>query len=141
MLFKAGNRDAAYQALAALHHEEDDQMEHSQYLHFWSWARAGAFPYMVMPIRDRDHVGCLSDQDLLTRALNVELDQAVKEIRRFSDQGAEASRRITLLESLCKQHEEVIEKLKQENTTLELGIQSRNELVLQMAFEMGLDRM
>jgi hypothetical protein len=96
---------------------------------------------MVMPIRDRNHVGCLSDQEWLTRALNVELDQAVKEIRQFGDQGAEASRRITLLESLCKQHEEVIEKLKQENTTLELGIQSRNELVLQMAFEMGLDRM
>jgi hypothetical protein len=31
-------------------------------------------------------------------------------------------------------------KLKQENVTLELGIQSRNELVLEMAAEMGLDR-
>jgi hypothetical protein len=45
------------------------------------------------------------------------------------------------LESLCKQNEEAIAKLKQENARLELGIQSRNELIEEMAAEMGLDRM
>jgi hypothetical protein len=30
MSFEAGIRDAAHQALAALSHEDDDQMEHSQ---------------------------------------------------------------------------------------------------------------
>jgi hypothetical protein len=36
--FEGGIRDAAHQALAVLHHEEDDQMEHSQYRHFLSRA-------------------------------------------------------------------------------------------------------
>jgi hypothetical protein len=69
------------------------------------------------------------------------LDQAAKEICQFNDQGVEANRRITELESLCKHHEEAIVKLKQENTSLELGIQPCNELVLEMAVEMELDRM
>jgi hypothetical protein len=47
----------------------------------------------------------------LTHALNEELNQVVKEICQFGDQGIEASRRITKLESLCKQHEEAITKL------------------------------
>jgi hypothetical protein len=45
------------------------------------------------------------------------------------------------LESLYKQHEEAISKLQQENTSLELGIQSRNELIGEIAAEIGLDRM
>jgi hypothetical protein len=45
------------------------------------------------------------------------------------------------LESLCKQHEEAIAKLKEENTSLEQGIQSLNDLFLEIAAEMGLDRM
>jgi phosphopantothenoylcysteine synthetase/decarboxylase len=56
-------------------------------------------------------------------------------------QGAEANWRITELGSLYKQHEEVIVKLTQENMSLELGIQSCNELVMEMATEMRLDRM
>jgi hypothetical protein len=59
----------------------------------------------------------------------------------LGDQQEEASRRIAELESLCKQNEEAIAKLKQENASLELGIQSRNELIEEMAAEMGLDRM
>jgi hypothetical protein len=35
------------------------------------------------------------------------------------------------LESLYKQHEEAIKKLKQENTTSDLGIQSHNEQILE----------
>jgi hypothetical protein len=65
----------------------------------------------------------------------------MKDIRQFSDQGAKSSRRITKLESLCKQHEEAIEKLKQESATLELGIQSCNELILDIVAETRLDRM
>jgi hypothetical protein len=65
----------------------------------------------------------------------------MNDIRQFSDQGAKSSRRITKLESLCKQHEEAIKKLKQESTTLELGIQSCNELILDIVTETRLDRM
>jgi hypothetical protein len=77
----------------------------------------------------------------LTHALNVELDQAMMELHRFGDQGAEGSRRIAELESLCKHHEEAILKLQQEKMSLELGIHSRNELIEEMATEMGLNRM
>jgi hypothetical protein len=45
------------------------------------------------------------------------------------------------LECLNREHEEAIMKLKHENTTMELEIQSCNEIVLEMAAEMGLDRM
>jgi hypothetical protein len=73
--------------------------------------------------------------------MNEELDQAMKDIRQFGDKGAEGNRRITELESRCMQHEEAIMKLKQENMSLELGIQSHNELILEIATKMGLDRM
>jgi hypothetical protein len=118
MLFEAGIHDATRQVLVVLCHEEDDQMEHSQYHHFPSQAREGV-DAVVLPTGDCNHVGCLSDQVRRTRVLNEELDQATKEICQFGDQGAEASRRITELESLCKQHEEAIAKLKHENTCLE----------------------
>jgi hypothetical protein len=41
-------RYATREALAILHYEEDDQMEHSLYSHFLSQAREGA-EAMVLP--------------------------------------------------------------------------------------------
>jgi hypothetical protein len=137
--FEGGILDATHQALAALCHVGDNQMEHSQYRHFLSRACEG-FDIVVLPARGRDHAGCLSDQVKLTHALNKELDQAMKDIHQLGDQGEEAGQRIIELESLYKQHEEAITKLKQENTSLELGIQSCDELILEIATEMGLDR-
>jgi hypothetical protein len=58
----------------------------------------------------------------------------MKDIRQFGNQGAESSRRITELESLCK-------KLKKENTTLELMAQSRDELIMEIVVETRLDKM
>jgi hypothetical protein len=49
--------------------------------------------------------------------------------------------KIVYLESLCKQQREEISKLQHENVSLELGIQSRNELIEEMTAEMRLDRM
>ena len=138
--FEGGIRDAARQALAVLRHEEDDQMEHSQYRHFPSRAREGD-DAEVVPARGRDHVGCLPDQVKLTSALTKDLDEAVKEVRQLGDYGEEASRRITELEALCKQHEEAAKKLREEKATLEGMVQSRNELIVEMAAEFGLDRM
>jgi hypothetical protein len=43
-------------------------MEQSQYRHFLSHAREGA-EVVVMPTRDRDHIGYFADQVKLTRAL------------------------------------------------------------------------
>jgi hypothetical protein len=77
----------------------------------------------------------------LTRALNKELDQAMKDICQFDDQEVEVSQRIIELVSLCKKHEKVIEKLKKENATLELMVQSHDELIMEIATETGLNMM
>jgi hypothetical protein len=45
------------------------------------------------------------------------------------------------LETLCKKHGEAIKKLKKENTTLELMVQSHDELVMEIAAETRLDKM
>jgi hypothetical protein len=76
--------------LAALCHDEDDQMEHSQYYYFLSRAREGA-DVVVLPVEGRDRDRCLPDQVKLTLSLTRDLDEAVKEIRQLGDHGEEAS--------------------------------------------------
>jgi hypothetical protein len=65
--FEGGMREFAQEALALLRHEVEEQMEQSQYHHFPSHAREGA-EVVVMPTKDRDHIGCFADQVKLTRA-------------------------------------------------------------------------
>jgi hypothetical protein len=59
----------------------------------------------------------------------------VKEIQQLGYHGEEASRRITELEAMCKQKEDVAKKLKEEKTNLEGMIQSHDELIMEMADE------
>jgi hypothetical protein len=66
--FEGGMREATRKALVLLRHEAEEQMEQSQYRHFLSRAREGA-KAVVMPVGDRDHIGCFADQVKLTRAL------------------------------------------------------------------------
>jgi hypothetical protein len=66
--FEGGMREAARKALALLRHEAEEQMKQSQYRHFPSHAREGA-EAVVMPVGDRDHIGCFTNQVKLTRAL------------------------------------------------------------------------
>jgi hypothetical protein len=66
--FEGGMREATREALALLQHEAEEQMEQLQYRHFPSRAGEGAEAVM-MPTRDRDHIGCFADQVKLTRAL------------------------------------------------------------------------
>jgi hypothetical protein len=54
-------------------------MEQSQYCHFPSRARVGV-EVVVMPVGDRDHIGCFTDQVKLTCALVRDLDEAIKEV-------------------------------------------------------------
>jgi hypothetical protein len=61
-------REAARETLALLRHEAEEQMGQSQYHHFPSHAREGA-EAVLMLMRDRDHIGCFTDQVKLTRAL------------------------------------------------------------------------
>jgi hypothetical protein len=96
---------------------------------------------VVLPTEGRDCMGCLPDHVKMTRALNKELDEAMKEIRQLGDLGEEASRRITELECLWKKQEEAVEKVKKENATLEGMIRSHDELIMETATETRFDRM
>jgi hypothetical protein len=59
--FEADMREAAREALAVLRHEADEQMTHSQYRHFLSWAEEGAGA-VILPVGGHDHMGCFTDQ-------------------------------------------------------------------------------
>jgi hypothetical protein len=133
-------REAAREALALLQHEAKKQMKQSQYYHFPSRAREGA-EAVVMPTGDHDHIRCFGNQVKLTRALVWDLDEAVKEINLLGEHEVESSQKITELETLCKRLREDTQRLREERTTLEGMIQSRDELILEMAEEYGLNCM
>jgi hypothetical protein len=115
-------------------------MSQSQYRHFPSCAREGA-EAVVMPVGDRDHIGCFTDQVKLTRALVRDLDEAVKEVNLLGEHEEESSQKITELEAVCKRLREDAQRLREERTALEGMIQSRDELILEMAEEYGLNHM
>jgi hypothetical protein len=95
----------------------------------------------VMPAGDRDHIGCFTDQVKLTRALVRDLDEAVKEVNLLGEHEEESSQKIIELEAVCKRLREDAQRLRDERTTLEGMIQSREELILEMVEEYGLNRM
>jgi hypothetical protein len=72
---------------------------------------------VVMPVGDRDHIGCFADQVKLTRALVRDLDKAVKEVKLLGEHEEESSQKITELEALCKRLREDAQKLKKEKIT------------------------
>jgi hypothetical protein len=115
-------------------------MEQSQYRHCSSHAREGA-EAIVMPVGDCDHIGCFTDQVKLTQALAQDPDEAVKEANLLGEHEGESSQKITELEVVCKRLREDTQWLREERTTLEGMIQSRDELILEMAEEYGLNRM
>jgi hypothetical protein len=125
--------------LALLRHEGEEQTEQSQYHHFPSHAREGA-EAVVMPVGDHDHIGCFNDQVKLTRALVRDFDEAIKEVNLLGEQEEESSQKITKLEVVCKRLREDTQRLTEERTTLEGMIQSRDEMILEMAEEYGLNR-
>jgi hypothetical protein len=87
-----------------------------------------------MPTGDLDHIRCFADQVKLTRALARDLDDAIKEVNLLGEHEEESSQKITKLEAVCK-------RLREERTTLEGMIQSRDELILEMAEEYELNHM
>jgi hypothetical protein len=133
-------REAAREALAVLRHETDDQMAHSQYRHFPSRAEEGAGA-IILPAGGRDHMGCLTDQVKLTRALVQNLDEAVKEVKLLGEHGEESSQKITELEALCQRLRDDTQRLEEEKATLEEMVESHDELLMEIARETGLDRM
>jgi hypothetical protein len=70
-----------------------------------------------------------------------DLDEAVKEVYLLGEHEEESSQKIIELEALCKRLREDAQMLTEERTTLERMNQSRDELILEMAEEYGLNRM
>jgi hypothetical protein len=138
--FEAGMREAAREALVVLRHEADEQMAHSQYHHFPSRAEEGAGA-VILPARGHNHMGCFTDHVKLTRALVQNLDEAVKEVKLLGEHEEESGRKITELEALCKRLREDTQRLEEEKATLEEMVESRDELLMEIARETGLDRM
>jgi hypothetical protein len=95
----------------------------------------------VMPARDRDHIECCADQVKLMHALVRDLDEAVKEVNLLGEHEEKSSQKTTELEALCKRLREDAQNPREEKTTLEGMIQSRDELTLEMAKEYELNRM
>jgi hypothetical protein len=96
---------------------------------------------VVLPAGDRDRIGCFTDQVKLTRALVRNLDEAVKKVKLLGEHEEKSSQKITGLEVLCKRLREDAQKLKEEKATLEGLVESRNELIMEIAKKIGLDRM
>jgi hypothetical protein len=96
---------------------------------------------MVIPAGDRDHIGCFTDQVKMTRALVRDLDEATKEVKLLEEHEEESSQKITKLEALCKRLREDAQKLKEEHTTLEGVVESRDKLIMEMDEEYGLNCM
>jgi hypothetical protein len=71
----------------------------------------------------------------LTRALDRDLDEAIKEVNLLGEHEGESSQKIT------DEGGEHAQKLREEKTTLEGMIQSCDKLILEMAEEYGLNRM
>jgi hypothetical protein len=70
-----------------------------------------------------------------------DLDEDVKEVNLLGEHEEGSSQKITRLEALCKRLREDAQRHREERTTLEGMIQSRDELILEMAEEYGLNRM
>jgi hypothetical protein len=70
-----------------------------------------------------------------------DLDEDVKEVNLLGEHEEGSSQKITELEALCKRLREDAQRHREERTTLEGMIQSRDELILEMAKEYGLNRM
>jgi hypothetical protein len=138
-MFEGGMREAAREALALLRHEVEEQTEQSQYYHFLSHAQGAEA--VVMPAGDHDHIGCFTNQVKLTRALVQDLDEAVKEVKLLGEHEEESSQKITELDAMCKRLREDAQKLNEEKTTLEGMVESRDELIMEMAEEYGLNHM
>jgi hypothetical protein len=96
---------------------------------------------MILPARGHDRMGCFTDQVKLTDALVRDLDEAIKEIKLLGEHEEESSQKIIELEALCKKLREDTHRLEEEKATLEEMVESRDELLTEIAREMGLDRM
>jgi hypothetical protein len=69
----------------------------------------------------------------LTRALVQNLDEAIKEVKMLGEHEEESGRKVTELEALCKRLREDTQRLEEEKATLEELVESRDELLMEIA--------
>jgi hypothetical protein len=96
---------------------------------------------MILPTGGHNHRGCFTDQAKLIRALVLNLDKAVKDVKLLEEYEEESSQKITELEALCKKPREDTQRLEEEKATLEGMVESHDELLMEITRETGLDRM
>jgi hypothetical protein len=70
-----------------------------------------------------------------------DMDEAIKEVKLLGEHGEESSQKITELEALCKKLREDTPRLEEEKATLEGMVESRDELLMEIAKAIGLDHM
>jgi hypothetical protein len=86
-------------------------------------------------------MGCFTDQVKLTHALVWGLNEAIKEVKLLEEHEEESSQKIAELEALYKKLREDTQRLEEEKVTLEGMVESRDELLMEIGREAGLDRM
>ncbi len=96
---------------------------------------------MVLPAGYDGRIGCFTDQVKLTRALVRNLDEAIKEIKLLGEHEEELIQNITKLEALCKKLREDTQRLEEGMATLEGMVESRDDLLMEIARETGQGRM
>jgi hypothetical protein len=115
-------------------------MEQSQYYHFLSRAQDGA-EAVVLLVGDHDLIGCFTDQVKLTCALVQDLDEAVKEVKLLCEHEDKSNQKITELEALCKKYTKDAQKVSDEKATLDGMVESHDELIMEIADEIGFNCM
>jgi hypothetical protein len=70
-----------------------------------------------------------------------DLDEPLKKVKLLGEHEEELRQKIIELEALCKKLREDTQRLEEEKATLEEMVESHDELVMEIAREIGLDRM
>jgi DNA repair exonuclease SbcCD ATPase subunit len=96
---------------------------------------------VILPVGHHDRMGCFTDQVKLAHALVQDLDEAIKEVKLLGEHENELSQKITELEAPCKKLREDTQRLEEEKATLDGMVESRDELLMEIARETELDRM
>jgi hypothetical protein len=96
---------------------------------------------VILSTGGHDRMGCFTDQVKLTHALVRDLDEAIKEVKLLDEHEEDSSQKIIELEALCKKLGEDTQRLEEEKATLEEMVESHDELIMDIAGEIGLDHM
>jgi hypothetical protein len=95
----------------------------------------------VLHAGDHDRMGCFTDQVKWTHVLVRDLEEVIKEVKLLGEHEEESSQKIMELEAMCKKLREDTQRLEEEKATLKEMVESRDDLLMEIARETGLDHM